>query len=79
MVIRISGYPARDGGHKMDWKLIELQDGTVLRGGNTVGIEKDLLLEDIDKRRQLEQQEKAPEGEEPRADEPAAADPEEST
>jgi hypothetical protein len=81
MVIRISGYPARDGGHKMDWKLVELQDGTVLRGGNTVGIEKDLLLEDIDKRRELEQKEKAPEGEQPRPDQPTAADPpqEEST
>ncbi|MEX2125737.1 MAG: DUF6152 family protein [Woeseia sp.] len=61
--IRISGYPARDGGHKLDWKLIELQDGTVLRGGNTVGVEKELLLEDIDKRRELEQAEKTPEAE----------------
>jgi hypothetical protein len=59
-VIKISGYPARDGGHKLDWKLIELEDGTVLRGGNTVGIEKDLLLEDIDKRRELEQTETTP-------------------
>jgi hypothetical protein len=56
-VIKISGYPARDGGHKLDWKLIELEDGTVLRGGNTVGVEKELLLEDIDRRRELEQDE----------------------
>lgn len=55
--IKISGYPARDGGHKLDWKLIELEDGTVLRGGNTVGVEKELLLEDIDRRRELEQDE----------------------
>lgn len=52
--MKISGYPARDGGHMLDWKLIDLDDGTQLRGGNTVGIEKDLLLEDIDKRRELE-------------------------
>ena len=51
--IRISGYPARDGGHKLDWKLIELADGKVLRGGNTVGVEKELVLEDIDKKRGL--------------------------
>ncbi|MDZ4729841.1 MAG: DUF6152 family protein [Xanthomonadales bacterium] len=55
--IKISGYPARDGGPKLDWKLIELDDGTVMRGGNTVGIEQDLLLDDIDKRRQLEDEE----------------------
>jgi len=59
--IRISGYPARDGGHAMDWKMIVLADGTELRGGNTVGVERDLLLEDIDKRRQLQQQEAATE------------------
>ncbi len=49
--IRISGYPARDGKHALDWKLIELADGTTLRGGNTVGVEKELLLDDIDQRR----------------------------
>ena len=58
-VIKISGYPARDGGHAIDWKLIVLPDGTELRGGNTVGIEQDLLLEDIDKRRQ-QQESQAP-------------------
>jgi Family of unknown function (DUF6152) len=52
--IKISGYPARDGGHSLDWKLIELADGTQLRGGNTVGIEQDLLLADIDKKRNVE-------------------------
>lgn len=52
--IKISGYPARDGGHSLDWKLIELADGTQLRGGNTVGIEQDLLLADIDKKRHVE-------------------------
>ena len=53
-VIKISGYPARDGKHALDWKLIELADGTQLRGGNTVGVERDLLLEDIDKKREIE-------------------------
>jgi hypothetical protein len=53
-VIKISGYPARDGSHALDWKLIELEDGTQLRGGNTVGAEKELLLDDIDKRRGIE-------------------------
>jgi len=53
-VIRISGYPARDGSPALDWKLIELEDGTQLRGGNTVGAEKELLLDDIDKRRGIE-------------------------
>lgn len=52
--IKISGYPARDGGHKLDWKLIVLEDGTELRGGNTTGIEKELLMQDIEKRRELE-------------------------
>ena len=50
-VIKITGNPARDGGHKMDWKLIVTQDGTEYRGGNTVGSERDRLLEDIEKRR----------------------------
>jgi len=59
--IRITGYPARDGGNAMDWKMIALADGTEFRGGNTVGIERDLLLEDIDKRRQLLEQKAAPE------------------
>lgn len=63
--IKISGYPARDGGPKLDWKLIELEDGTVLRGGNTVGVEKELLLEDIDKRRKIEQAETATDDHEP--------------
>lgn len=53
-VIRISGYPARDGKPAIDWKVIELEDGTQLRGGNTVGVEKELLLDDIDKRRGLD-------------------------
>lgn len=53
--IRISGYPARDGKPALDWKVIELEDGTVLRGGNTVGAEKEMLLDDIDKRRAQQQ------------------------
>ncbi len=50
--IKVFGYPAKDGGHKVDWKLITLADGTELRGGNTTGIEKKRLLQDIEKRRQ---------------------------
>ena len=53
-VIEITGNPARDGGHKMDWKLIVTEDGTEYRGGNTVGSERDRLLEDIEKRRQAQ-------------------------
>lgn len=59
--MKITGYPARNGGHMLDWKLIDLDDGTQLRGGNTVGIEKDLLLQDIDQRRQIEDPEAAAE------------------
>ena len=51
-VIKITGNPARDGGYKMDWKLIVLEDGTEYRGGNTVGSERDRLLDDVEKRRQ---------------------------
>ena len=50
-VIEITGNPARDGGYKMDWKLIVTEDGTEYRGGNTVGSERDRLLDDIEKRR----------------------------
>ena len=50
-IIEITGNPARDGGHKMDWKLIVTEDGTEYRGGNTVGSERDRLLDDIEKRR----------------------------
>ncbi len=51
-LIKVTGNPARDGGHKMDWKLIVTQDGTEYRGGNTVGSERDRLLEDVERRRQ---------------------------
>lgn len=51
-VIKISGNPARDGGYKMDWKLIVKEDGTEYRGGNTVGSEQDRVLDDAEKRRQ---------------------------
>ena len=54
-VIEITGNPARDGGPKMDWKLIITEDGTEYRGGNTVGSERDRLLEDIEKRRRARQ------------------------
>jgi len=57
--IRITGYPARDGSHALDWKRIELEDGTEIRGGNTVGAEKDMLYDDIDERRRQQQAESA--------------------
>ena len=56
-VIRISGNAARDGSYKMDWKLIVLEDGSEYRGGNTVGSERDRLLDDIEKRRQKQKSE----------------------
>ena len=58
--IKISGNPARDGSHKMDWKLIVMEDGTEYRGGNTVGSERDRVLDDAEKRRQ-EQKSELPE------------------
>jgi hypothetical protein len=54
-VITISGAPARDGGHKIDWELIVLEDGAELRGGNTKAGELEQQLRDLDKRpRRLE-------------------------
>jgi len=50
-VIKISGNPAKDGGNKMDWKLIVLGDGTELHGGNTVASERERLLDELEKRR----------------------------
>lgn len=49
-VITISGSPARDGGHKIDWELIVLEDGRELRGGNTKAGELEQQLRDLDKR-----------------------------
>lgn len=53
-VITISGNPARDGGPKMDWKLIVLVDGTELYGGNTVAAERDRQLDELEKRRRAQ-------------------------
>ena len=50
-VITILGSPARDGGHKIDWESIVLEDGTELRGGNTKAGELEQQLRDLDKRR----------------------------
>lgn len=50
-VISITGSPARDGGHKIDWESIVLEDGTELRGGNTKAGELEQQLRDLDKRR----------------------------
>jgi hypothetical protein len=52
--ITISGNPAKDGSNKMDWKLIILEDGTKLHGGNTVGTERDRQLDELEKRRRGE-------------------------
>ena len=49
-VIPISGAPARDGGHKIDWESIVLEDGTELRGGNTKAGELERQLRELDKR-----------------------------
>jgi len=49
-VITISGAPARDGGHKIDWESILLEDGTELRGGNTKAGELEQQLRELDKR-----------------------------
>lgn len=48
--ITITGSPARDGSHKVDWELIVLDDGTELRGGNTKAGEREQQLRDLDKR-----------------------------
>ncbi len=55
-VITISGNPARDGGNRADWKLIVLEDGTELHGGNTVGAERDRQLDELEKRRRAQSQ-----------------------
>ncbi len=49
-VITISGAPARDGGYKIDWESIVLEDGTELRGGNTKAGELEQQLRELDKR-----------------------------
>ena len=49
--ITVTGSPARDGGNKIDWELIVLEDGTELRGGNTKAGELEQQLRDLDRRR----------------------------
>jgi hypothetical protein len=49
-IIAISGSPARDGSHKIDWERIVLENGTELRGGNTKAGEREQQLRDLDKR-----------------------------
>ncbi|MDX1406155.1 MAG: DUF6152 family protein [Woeseiaceae bacterium] len=55
-VITITGSPARDGGHKIDWESIVKEDGTELRGGNTKAGELEQQLRDLDKRRRRPQE-----------------------
>jgi lysyl-tRNA synthetase class II len=50
-IIKISGNPAKDSSTKMDWKLIILEDGTELYGGNTVAEERERQLNELEKRR----------------------------
>ena len=52
--MEISGNPAKDGSTKMDWKLIVLEDGTELHGGNTVAAERERQLDELEKRRRRE-------------------------
>lgn len=49
-IITITGSPARDGGNKIDWERIVLEDGTELRGGNTKAGELEQQLRDLDNR-----------------------------
>jgi hypothetical protein len=49
--ITITGHPARDGANAMDWTLIILPDGTVLRGGNPDAEERERRLRELDNRR----------------------------
>jgi len=49
-IITITGSPARDGGNKIDWESIVLEDGTALRGGNTKAGELEQQLRELDKR-----------------------------
>ena len=53
--IIISGSPARDGGNKIDWQSIVLEDGTDLRGGNTKAGELEQQLRELDERRRRPQ------------------------
>jgi hypothetical protein len=54
-VITVTGNPARDGGLKVDWKVIVLPDGTKMHGGNTVGMEHERQLESLEQRRRQTQ------------------------
>jgi hypothetical protein len=49
--VTITGSPARDGGNKVDWESIVLEDGTELRGGNTKADQFERQLRDLDQRR----------------------------
>lgn len=55
-VVTITGAPARDGGPKIDWVSIVLEDGTELRGGNTKEDQFRRQLEELDKRRRASQE-----------------------
>ncbi|MEJ8566386.1 DUF6152 family protein [Elongatibacter sediminis] len=49
--ITVTGRPARDGGNKVDWETIVLEDGTEIRGGNTVAGERQRQLDELEQRR----------------------------
>jgi hypothetical protein len=59
-IVTITGAPARDGGPKLDWVSILLEDGTELRGGNTKEDQFRRQLEELDKRRRPSQEVERP-------------------
>ena len=57
--ITITGAPARDGGPKIDWVSIVLEDGTELRGGNTKADQLERQLRQLDERRRRPQEDES--------------------
>ena len=53
-VIKITGNPARDGGNMVDWRSIELSDGTVLGGGINSPVDRESEYEELDRRRRAQ-------------------------
>lgn len=59
IAVTITGSPARDGGRKIDWESIVLEDGTELRGGNTKADQLERQLRELDKRRRPRETDRA--------------------
>ena len=53
-VIKITGNPARDGGNMVDWRSIELSDGTILGGGINSPVDRESEYEELDRRRRAQ-------------------------